>query len=350
MSKKLTIYDIAAEAGVSISSVSRVLSNHPNVRPELRAKVMEVVERRHYLPSIMPKGLGKGDNATIGIVMPPVDNPYYGALFCAADKTAHEQGCATWLHQLPAGSHKIEDEFVNRLIQRRFAGILLAGGFSKTEVQGLRRAVARLQEYMPVVCICAPLPDLGCLSLHNDVAGGIAQSVTHLHTLGHRHIAFLGGPFIGSETTVRGQAFLSALVRHGMDYPAVYGFNGGYDATSGALALLNLWSKLGDTPAPTALICFNDLVALGAIQQANKLGLRVPEDLAVIGCDNSFFAPYIQPPLTTIDLYPEKTARHAMLALLNGKSTADCPTVQTLESTLIIRESCGSKLGRRDLR
>lgn len=349
MPKKTTIYDIAAQAGVSISSVSRVLSNHPNVRPELRAKVLEIVERNHYLPGTMPQGLSKGDNTTIGIVMPPVDNPYYASLFCEADRAVREQGCSTWLEQLPPNNHKIEDGLVDRLIQRRFAGILLAGGFSDDETRRLRKAVARLRNYMPVVLICAPIPDLGCLCFHNDVVSAIVQSVTHLHTLGHTRIAFLGGPFVESETTVRGKAFLHALSLHGLDYPTAYGFNGGYDAQSGALALLNLWSKLGSTPPPTAIICFNDLVALGAIQQLNKLGLQVPLDVAVIGCDNSFFAQYTNPPLTTIDLYAEKTARHAMQVLLKGGDASDFPTTQTLEATLVIRESCGIKLGHRHL-
>ena len=346
MKEHITIYDIAKEAGVSASSVSRVLSGHPNVSSALRAKVLEVTDRYHYLPSMMAQHLDQGKNNTIGIVMPTVNNPYYSALFSAANEAAQEQGYSTWLHQLSTGGSLIKQDLVDQLIHRRLAGVLLTGSFSDPEIPPLRKAVAMLQNYMLVVALCTPIADLGCLCFHNDLSSAIEQAVRHLYNLGHTRIAFLGGPALSPSSTLRGKSFLDSLALCGLDYPPDYFLGGGYDANSGALAVLQMLSSLPAGRRPTALLCFNDLVAIGAIQQLHKAGLRLPDDMAVIGCDNIFFAAYTAPPLTTIDLYPEKTAQHAIQVLLRSDASAS-PIAQVMEATLVVRESCGIHLGRR---
>jgi DNA-binding LacI/PurR family transcriptional regulator len=347
--KQPTIYDIAREAGVSIATVSRVMSGHPNVSEKTLKKVQSVIQRHHYAPSFVAKGLEGGKTGTIGIILPEVSNPYYARLYCAAEDEARRRGYSVWLYQLPQNRPYVEREVVQELIRRRLDGAFFMGGIVESQHEDLPAAISELHRFMPVVAICPPIEGLECICLYNDLASAIRQAVQHLHMLGHSRIAFVGGSSVVRNSGARGRGFLEALAELDLKDDTAYHHEGGYTAEAGEIALLKLLTGLPRENWPTAIIAFNDLVALGAMKQLSLMGLSLPRDMAVIGCDNSFFAPYTNPPLTSIDLHPEEHARSAISELLAAVENPVAPFTLMRDATLVIRESCGVKLGRRKL-
>lgn len=348
MDKKITIYDIARKAGVSTATVTRVTAGNPNVKPSTREKVQRIIDEYAYTPSASARSLESGRSQTIGIVLPEITNPYFVRMFDAADKEARTCGYTTWLYQADT-QRAVSAEMVDEIIRRRLDGVLFAGGIWGQEGSGLSEALVRLKQYMPVIAICPPSTQLDCICLYNDLLGCSRLALRHLHTLGHRRIAFIGGSMQIGDSSERGQSFLEELRTLGLPDDPAYHVDCGYDAESGERAVMRLLAGLDRTHWPTAMIAFNDLVAMGAMKQLKQMGLTLPNDMAIVGCDNQFFCPYTDPPLTSVDLHPEEIARSAIRELLSAKESNFSAYTLTREATLIVRESCGAKLGYRRL-
>ena len=348
MEKRVTIYDIAKEAGVSTATVTRVLSAHPSVRPATRERVQAVIAKHNYAPSSVARDLERGNNKTIGVIMPSVVNPYFAQLFASADDEARKNGYTLWLYQLP-DNEVIDDSIVEDLISRRLEGAFFVGGIWEAARPDLTKALERLGQYMPIVAICPPMQSMSCICLYNDLVTCVRQAVRHLHVLGHRRIAFIGGSSQVGGSGARGQGFMDELRVLGLPDDPAYHHEGGFDASSGERAVLRLLSGLDKPRWPTALVAFNDMVAIGAMKQLKQMGLRLPEDMAIIGCDNSFFCPYTDPPLTSIDMHTDEHARSAIKELISAKENHTKPFTLMRDATLVVRESCGAKLGYRKL-
>ena len=339
MAERVTIFDIAKEAGVSIATVSRVMSGADNVRPSTRAKVMEVAHKYNFRPSMFASSLSKRRSRTLGMLAPLVDNPYYTKLCLAAQQEAQSSGYSIILYQLPAGTH-LTRTFTDLLIAKHLDGLLICGDIiSETNEQSIVESMRQIRQYMPVVMVCSEKPYGECVCLCNGLDLAMRMSVHHLFHLGHERIAMLGGTGPSENPQTREYAYVDEMkARDLIPYP----YTSGASLAEGTLCVLKLLNNLHGREAPSAVVCFNDLVALGALKQFKKLGYRIPEDIALIGCDNQFFADYADPPLTTIDLRIEETARLAVRTLI---SPGDLPTFhQTLQPTLVIRESCGAYL------
>lgn len=346
MSSKVTIYDIAREAGVSTATVTRVMAGHPSVKAATRERVQRVIDAHAYVPSSAASSLESGRTRTLCLVIPRLNNPYFTRIFIAADEEAAANGYLLWLYQTADQGH-ITREMVDEILRRRLDGVLFAGNIWSTEGAGLAEAISRLKHHMPVVAICPPATQLDCICMHSDLVNCVRLPVRHLAALGHRRIAFIGGSLDTGDSSRRGQTFLQEMAALGLPDDPAYHIDTGYDAESGERAVLRLFSSLERSRWPTALIAFNDLVALGAIHQLKQMGLRVPQDVAMIGCDNQFFCPYTDPPLTTMDLHPEELTRSAIRELLSTRTSDPAPFSLMREATLIVRESCGASLGVR---
>lgn len=348
MDKKVTIYDIAREAGVSTATVTRVTSNDPRVKASTRERVQRVIDAHAYAPSASARDLERGQTRSIAIVLPQIINPYFTRIFVSANDAAIENGYTLWLYQA-ADHNPISRELVDELICRRLDGAVFAGNIWGAERSGLSEALVRLRHHMPVVAICPPATELDCICIHSDLIGCSRLPVRHLHTLGHRRIAFIGGSMQLKDYSKRGANFLEELRVLGLPDDPDYHLDCGYDAESGERAVLRMLSGLEKGRWPTALIAFNDLVAMGAIKQLKNMGLCLPQDMAIIGCDNQFFCPYTDPPLTSVELYPEDMARSAVRELLFARDSSHQSFSMMREASLIVRESCGAALGYRKL-
>lgn len=348
MAKRATIYDIAREANVSTATVTRVMNNHPSVRPATRSRVQAIIDRHGYMPSGIARELEHGQNRTIGIIVPEIINPYFAQMVSSADDEARKNGYSLWMYQLPS-NEVIENELVNALISKRLVGAFFVGGIWEASRQGLTQALTRLSNYMPIVALCPPQTDLNCICLYNDLTSCVRRAVRHLHVLGHRRIAFLGGSLQVGGSGARGQGFLEELRELGLPDDPAYHHECGFDAESGERAVSRLLSGLPTHKCPTALVAFNDLVALGAMHQLKQMGLKLPDDMAIIGCDNLFFCQYTDPPLTSMDLHADEHARSGIRELLLAKDSNPKPFNIVRDATLVVRESCGAKLGYRQL-
>jgi len=344
--KNPTIYDIATAAGVSTATVSRVMAGHPNVSAKTRARVLEIIDSQSYRPNLNARALELGMSRILGIVSPSMANPYFAAICHGAAEEAHKSDYLL-LPQSLLPDERIGTKAVERFIAQRLGGLLFISGPPPAPHHQVVSELTLLQKYMPVVVLSPPIEGFACTYLYNDLTGAMRQAIRHLQALGHRRIAFLGGSTEISTSGIRGRLFLEELAALNLMPEAQYHHEAGHTPEAGELAVLKMLSRLAQPAWPTALIAINDLVALGALRQLHRMGLRVPDDMAVIGCDNQFFAAFTTPPLTTIDLQAAEHARIAIQVLLGEQGPPAPPFTQVREATLIVRESCGVKLGRR---
>ena len=342
--KGTTIYDIAREAGVSAATVTRVLNGSPSVREATRTQVQRVIDLHGYAPSSVAQDLGSGSTKMLGIILPDIRNPYFAALVSSAEEEARRSGYSVWLYQLPPQG-EITSQVIENLIARRLSGAFFIGGLSDVDRPDLRDLLARLGKYMPIVAICPPRPDLGFICMYNNLDSAIRQAVRHLFLLGHHRFAMIGGAENLVDSGIRAVAFLEELKVLGLPPPPEYGHLGGGEPEDGMREVHRLMTVLPGPRRPTAILAYNDLVALGAMRQLRQMGFRIPEDVAVIGCDNQFFCPYTAPPLTSIDMQAEEHARSAIRELLSAPDNHSATIVR--DATLVIRESCGAHLGMR---
>ena len=244
----------------------------------------------------------------------------------------------------------ISSDIVSELLRCRMDGVLFAGSIWSADRRDLNSALQKLGRYMPVATICPDDVSLECICIQSDLVNCSRLPIRHLHTLGHRRIAFLGGSMHSRDTSRRGVGFLEQLRLMDLPDDPAYHVDAGYDMESGERATLRMLSGLDRNRWPTAIVTFNDLVALGVMKQLKKMGLKLPDDMAIIGCDNQFFCAYTDPSLTSVDLHPEEMARSAVRELLLARESSSSRSFAMVrEATLVVRESCGAQLGFRKL-
>lgn len=340
----ITIFDIAREAGVSIATVSRAFSDQYNPRSAKQRLVREIADKYNYTPNVAARALGSGSTKTLAIVLQNITNPYYCELFNFAEAEASRRGYVLFLQRLHEDPNSYRP-MVDQLISRRPDGLILTGAMVEEPVTEEKlRAVKDLARYMPIVSLGRPVGEFPMISIQGDMRLTGAKMVNHLYALGHRRIAMVGGAEVNQFAHDREQGYHETMNALGLTPRFDDPLRAGHTPEDGAAGVLRMFS--GDRADwPTALCCNNDLVALGALRQLSRMGLRVPEDVAIVGCDNQFFSPYTLPALTTVDLGLAEQGRLAVeyaLKTQNGTSFH-----HEVDSTLIIRESCGASAGIR---
>ena len=243
MKKKATIYDIAREAGVSTATVTRVVRKDPHVKEATRLKVQQVIDAHAYSPSISAQNLEGGRSRTLAVVLPVISNLYFNRIFDAAWWEAEKNGCSLRLFQTME-NQAISPEIVNELIRCRMDGVLFAGSIWSADRGDLNTALEKLGKYMPVATICPPDVSLDCICIQSDLVNCSRLPVRHLHTLGHRRIAFLGGSMHSKDTSRRGVGFLEQLRMMDLPDDPAYHVDAGYDMESGERAVLRMLSGL----------------------------------------------------------------------------------------------------------
>ncbi len=341
MKKQSTIYDVASVAGVSIATVSRVLSGG-SASSAARQKVEEAIQQLGYQPAV-PRRMQDRPAArrTLALVVSNLSNPYYADLASGAEEAARRNGYALqiYCHDL---NEPISPALINQLIEHQPAGAVLVGSMvengTDTELLSL---LMRLRQEMPLAIIGPRIEGLDCINITSDLSLSVRKSIAHLLSMGHERIAFIGGSSNIRSASVREQAFYAEMERLGKPVIRV-GAESGFAPRDGEMGVARLFASLSERERPTALITINDLVALGALRELQRLNLRVPEDVAIIGCDNQFFTPYLNPPLTTVDLHPTDHGKNAVSELVNAISGGNVYAFsQVRECSLIVRESCG---------
>lgn len=328
----VTIEDVAKEAGVSIATVSRVLNRNQAVREATAKKVYAAIEKLHYEPNLMGRNLRKNESRVLLILTPNIQNPYYAHILSGIGDAASEKGYSALIYN-SAEKPEREREAMDMLHRRRADGaILLASNLGCHWLKEYERQYPMVQcsEYDPEV-------DIAHVSIDNYAA--TCEGMEYLVKLGHTNIATISSENEYYSTRQRLRAYRDTMSNHGLplreDYICYaardYSFKSGRKA---ARALLNI------APRPTAIFCISDTLALGAVTAAREMGLRVPEDLSVIGFDDVDYTTMMHPYISTISQPCYQLGRHATEMLYDqiaDKSTAS--RHQVLPHKLMVRET-----------
>jgi LacI family transcriptional regulator len=333
-----TIDDVARIAGVSKSTVSRVLSGNTNhMRDETRQRVEKVIGDLQYRPSSVARSLTSNRTYTVGLLISDVSNPFYPEVIHGVEDVALTHGYDVFLcntnYDLSRGMH-----FVQSLIAKQVDGVMI---MSSSMSDDWITELARYQ--IPTVVLDWHLRSIEGVagSITVDFDRGISAAADHLVALGHEQFAHVSGPLGLHTSRLRRDAFLNGLARNGIDPVNVPVVEGNLRIDGGSRGLDHLLSL---SQRPTAIFAANDLTALGIIWAARDRGLRVPEDLSVIGLDNIRLAAEIYPPLTTVALPQAEIGGMAMrmlLKLIQGNNRTWPTTIldARVETHLIIRGS-----------
>ena len=346
--KQPTIIDVAKKAGVSVATVSRALTGG-SVSVVSRQKVETAMRELNYQPGSIRASSRTMGERYIAIVISTQTNPYYAAMCEGMTAEAARSGYRLLALNYPE-STSIES-VTGDLLNLKPAGVLLAGYVVENSMDQdtIRDCLLRLQQNMPLVAIGPPIEGIECARLNADPGHHVRKSMAHLYTLGHRRIAFVGGDRTDRCSISREKAYCEEVQRLGCRVDPLYAVLTGSTPAAGELGVSILLANHDKKDYPTAILTFNDMTALGALRQLQRMGFRVPADMALVGCDNAFFAPYLSPSLTTVDLHAYEHGRSAIAELIMSINAGHPISFnQSFESSLIVRESCGALPGSRN--
>jgi LacI family transcriptional regulator len=330
MSFRVSIADVAREAGVSRQTVSRALNGKGEISGATLKRVQEVIDRLEYRPSSIARGLATHHTRTIGLIVPDIANPFFADIGRGADDAAHAAGYSLLLCNAVEDPDR-EAELLRTLEQRAVDGVVLCS--SRLHEQVLADLVRR---HDAVVLINRSLD--GCSNVCVDDAWGAAVLVQHLLGLGRRRIGLMAGSQNSHSSRERANGYAEAMIAAGEPPdPALTRRCASLDIDGGHDAAVSLLSARPDVDG---LICYNDLVATGALRACAELGRRVPGDVAVAGADDVLLASLVTPALTTLRVDRQAIGAAALRMLLNQLHNASdgCHTL-VFQPELIVRAS-----------
>ncbi|MDO4273874.1 MAG: LacI family DNA-binding transcriptional regulator [Eubacteriales bacterium] len=312
----VTIEDIAREAGVSIATVSRVINNTKPVSPELRTRVYQVIERNHFKPNTLARGLVTKKTNMIGIIVPDISNAVFGKLTKGINSICSRKGYTMMVCESQGELDK-ELRLLEIMEDKQIEGLLFAGvDVNHTLVK------AMLDKSYPVVLVTQEASeDEGAVStvVHDNVAA-MYDAVKFLLDNGHQRIAYLGGPkndFSSGKKRLKG--YRRALEEVGIEFRDSYVVQGDFSFSSGYEGMKTLYEE--NSKLPTAVVAGSDVIAVGAIQYLDSMRVRIPDDISIMGFDDSDFATYFKPELSTVRISyfdeGEKAGR-MLLKLISG--------------------------------
>jgi LacI family transcriptional regulator len=346
--KRLTIREVAAAAGVSTQTVSRVLNNRPDVAPETFQRVQEVIRQTGYAPNMLARSLTQGRSHVLGVVAYGLD--YFGPsrVLTAIERRAAEFGYAIMLNLILEPETNDVADLLESLSARQVDGIIWAIPEMGSNRDWLRTRITEL--LVPVILVggMTGQPDLPSIAIDNEAIGCLATE--HLLAGGARHVGIITGPPSWWEAQQRLTGWRKTLKAHGRHVEESLVVEGDWTVSSGEQALYRL---LEACPDIDAIFASNDQMALGVLHAAHRLGKLVPEELSVVGVDNIAEASHFWPPLTTVHQPLGDAGELAVQEIdeLIGRSrqtrrTDDgIPEMTLLEPTLIVRESSRSAAG-----
>lgn len=331
-----TIADVARAAGVSKSTVSRVLmGNLEYMREETRLRVEQAIDTLHFSPSTVARSLVTKRTHTVGLLVSDVANPFYPEVIHSVEDVALANNYDVFLCNTNYSTER-GLQIIRSLVAKQVDGVLImSSGMSDEWVSEL------VKNHTPAVVLDWQISDLAdeISTIKVNFDSGVGQAVDHLLALGHRRFAHISGPLSMRTSILRRDAFLHALSTAGFDASRVPVIEGNLRIDCGRQALADL---LALPEPPTAIFTANDLMALGIIWAARDAGLRIPGDLSVIGLDNIHLSAEIHPPLTTVALPQAEIGQLAMTSLIELLHSSPVNPVgrrYQVNTTLILRES-----------
>jgi LacI family repressor for deo operon, udp, cdd, tsx, nupC, and nupG len=329
-----TIFDVAKSAGVSIATVSRVLTKSDVVvAAATRRRVTAAAKRLGYVPNVAAKNLRMLRTGKLLVTVPDISRPLFSLILQGIEESSNREGYAMLLGDTHYDRGR-EERYADMLHAREADGLIFLGRKLSRGVEALVRS--HRGKAAPVVNALGFKPTLGIPSVQIDNAAAGADAMDHLYRLGHKRIGVVTGPplsFVSAER-LRGAMARARKDRLAKDVLVV---QGDFSVESGEMGGERL---LADAKPPTAIFCLNDEMALGVLHTARRRALRVPDDLSVLGVDDIHFARYASPPLTTVAQPMREMGEHAVRVLLGILSGGDKPEeLVRLPHTLVVRAS-----------
>lgn len=330
MKKRATIKDVAALAGVSAATVSRALDDRPEISSETKERVRSACAQLGYVPNAAARGLAGHATHTIGLVLPDISNPYFSGMATAIEETAAAHGCRVFL----SNSLRKEDRelrAIENLVARQVDGILVNPVSPESQLRH-REVLGGL----PCVYLGANHDESPSYVMADNETGAYAAA-RYLIRLGHRDILFLGGRTTSRTREQRIRGFRRALAEAGLE--------GRELPAPPNVTLMRQWSyetalELLKGPLPDAIFAYSDMTALKVLEAAEERGVRIPEDLSMVGYDNIAFGALHRIHLTTVSQHKYQQGQIAVERLLEKINGSRAHTEDILEPELIIRSTC----------
>ncbi|MGB4593467.1 MAG: LacI family DNA-binding transcriptional regulator [Coriobacteriia bacterium] len=326
-----TIRDVADHAGVSVATVSRVLTGSRNVSPALAERVHDAARILGYRHNAVARALRRGQTNTVGMIVPEIGNPFFPAIVEAVERRLQGTGRDLFLCDAQQDV-TIEHQRVQALIGRQVDGLVIV----PVSAIGSHAAVEEAAARTPVVQVDRYVENLPVDWVGVDDELGIGLAVAHVASLGASHIAFVSASLDSSSAQQRHTGFSRAITRLGLDASAPR-LLGAFRAEWGRAAVLQLMAR---DSLPDAVICGNDEIAVGVLGEFRRKHVRVPEDVLVTGFDDIRFAAMADPPLTTVRQPHEQLAAECIRLLDARMADPDTPVQRTaIAPSLVVRDS-----------
>ena len=330
-----TVKEIAAIAKVSVATVSRALQRPEVVSEATRQRIHDVVKRLGYTPNALARNLRTARTRLIIALLPDIANPFFSEVIRGIEQVAHENGYSVLLGETQSSLVR-EQAYADMVAARQADGII---------TMAHRVPVIPIDGRLPVVNACEYVKDNKISSVYIDNVAGASAAVDYLVTLGHRDIAFIAGPSSSPICVDREQGYRLALQWANIAIDPALTAVGDFSIEAGERAI-DLFLAQGQSFS--AVFCSNDEMAIGAIRALTSKGLRVPEDVSVVGFDDIRFARYTSPPLTTVAQPKNAIGREAMTMLIELLNDSEVPPrKRVLSADLVVRGSTGPRPARR---
>ena len=334
---KMDIRTVARLANVSIATVSRTINRVSTVNPRMAKRVWEAIEKLDYFPNTQARALVSGRSRLLGLIVSEITNPFFPELIQGFEEIAVEHGYEILISSTNYDPARMA-LCIRRMLERRAEGVaVMTFGVEKPLLEQLA------ERKVPLVFVDVGPERPGISLLQVDYHHGIRQGVQHLAALGHRDIAFVSGPKRLHSAQSRIAAFSKSLAECAIVADPAWIVEGDHTMEGGTDAMDRL---LKSKHLPTAVMCSNDMTAIGVLHKLYRAGLRVPDDLSVIGFDDIHIAQVTIPPLTTIQMSCFELARAAVTALRAHVEEGGEPKRQyKINTHLVVRESTGFPKG-----
>jgi DNA-binding LacI/PurR family transcriptional regulator len=334
---KMDIRTVARLANVSIATVSRTINRVSTVNPKMAKRVWEAIEKLDYFPNTQARALVSGRSRLLGLIVSEITNPFFPELIQGFEDIAVEHGYEILISSTNYDPARMA-LCIRRMLERRAEGVaVMTFGVEKPLLEQLA------ERKVPLVFVDVGPERPGISLLRVDYHHGIRQGVQHLAALGHRHIVFVSGPKRLHSAQSRIAAFSKSLAECAIVADPAWIVDGDHTMEGGIAAMDRL---LKSKHLPTAVMCSNDMTAIGVLHKLYRAGLRVPDDVSVIGFDDIHIAQVTIPPLTTIQMSCFELARAAVTALrAHVEEGGDPKRHYKINTHLVVRESTGFPRG-----
>ena len=331
----MNLEHVARRAKVSTATVSRVLNNAAVVRSSTRARVMKAIEELRYHPNLHARSLAGGKSRTIGVIVSNLENPFFFDIYKTVERDAHARGYEVLMANTDYRAEQLVAS-VRLMIGRRVAG--LAAVVSEMDPELIQELT---ESRIPVVFYDVGVPGKNIANIRVNYARGIEKVVGHLHGMGHRRLGFIAHHAMLGPIDERVKAVMDAVSGYP---PAEVRIAADSDTLEGGLRATG--ALLDSGYHPTALICVNDITAVGAIHGLRQRGIRVPQDMSVTGFDNIKLSEFCYPALTTVDIPRERIGHIICESLMPAAGKPAGADLEILiEPELVLRDSTGPAPG-----